>query len=172
MAEGAELAELQSPGLRQDLGITGHSYTAASLVRCSDVRLEYLVFDKTRPAGARSLLGGSAFQSKEQWKQMLFRGKKTEDFHLPMPPHVPECLWNVCDIAANTRETDEGIPDVDGGDSQEEAGLIEFHIPELAIAACSWRQKSCTKLNQDETGGPPQNSWKELLKHSSCLMVS
>lgn len=37
-------------------------------------------------------------------------------------------------------ETDEGAPDVDCVGRQEEARLIEFHSPELAIAVSSWHK--------------------------------
>lgn len=68
-----------SPSGTLQPGITGHRHTsensciAAFSVRCSDVRIEYLVFDKARPAGAKLLESAGwvccgwwpAFQSKE-----------------------------------------------------------------------------------------------------------
>lgn len=85
-------------------GITGHrrtsenSCTVASLVRCS-VRIEYLVFDKTRPAGAKLLASSRwiccgwwpTFQSKEHGNRCFSEGEKKQDFHIPMPSRLPVC---------------------------------------------------------------------------------
>lgn len=65
------------------------------------------------------------------------------------------------------KETDEGVPNVDIVGRQEQARLIEFHSPELAIDARSWQKmmqlpeswRDWRTTSDSTAGGNSQNTY-------------